>query len=246
MQKKKWFLILLSVLLFIGLYLVFKPVSYRIYTEEFIPYNYSEGGKVTGLCSEIVKAAMDKMGVSYPIIMDSWTTGYLKTVQGPKCMLYSTVRTETREKLFKWAGPLSSFKYYIYARKGTPMVKDLEDIKGKAVATVEEDYAHQFLLSKGFGNLVSIKSQKEGCEKLIDKTVDYWASTKYESSLYLKELGLPLDAIEPIYLFSAPELYLAFSRDTPNKIVAAWQQALDELRSDGFYAKMHEKYHPDN
>ena len=35
----------------------------RIVTEEFPPYNYTEGGKITGLGTEVVEAVLQQLGL---------------------------------------------------------------------------------------------------------------------------------------------------------------------------------------
>ena len=78
-------------------------------TEEFPPFNFSDGGKAAGRSVDLLLEASAAIGqpVSVEdITIAAWARAYKNTVSGPNAMLFSTVRNTEREPLFKWAGPI--------------------------------------------------------------------------------------------------------------------------------------------
>jgi len=83
--------------------------SLNIMTEEFPPFNYSDNGNLSGLSVDLLIKASAAVGspiTEKDINMAAWARACKTTLSGPNTMLFSTTRTEQREDLFKWAGPI--------------------------------------------------------------------------------------------------------------------------------------------
>ncbi len=82
-----------------------------VITENSPPLNYKKNGKVTGVATELVQEIMRRTGKVYSIEIMPWARGYRLALKKPNIVLYSTVRTKSREKLFKWVGPIATLKW---------------------------------------------------------------------------------------------------------------------------------------
>jgi ABC-type amino acid transport substrate-binding protein len=83
--------------------------SLNIMTEEFPPFNYSDNGQPAGQSVDLLLKASAAAGspiTKDKINMAAWARAYQTALSGPNVMLFSTTRTEQREDLFKWAGPI--------------------------------------------------------------------------------------------------------------------------------------------
>ncbi|MDD4127051.1 MAG: transporter substrate-binding domain-containing protein, partial [Methanomicrobium sp.] len=121
----------------------------RIVTEEFPPFNYAgSDGKLTGQATDVVKEILARQNQKADIEILPWNEGYELALFGPSVALFSTGRTEERENLFKWAGPVPSFDYTLYAKNKTDLsINSLEAAKKeKSVGVVKDDARQQFLL----------------------------------------------------------------------------------------------------
>ncbi len=87
----------------------------RILTEEFPPYNYTDGGKVTGLGTEVVEAVLQELGLQGQFQSMPWARAYETASNVPGVLIYSMVRTPEREKLFKWVGVIAPSDYYLFS-----------------------------------------------------------------------------------------------------------------------------------
>jgi len=204
----------------------------------------SETGEVTGSATEIVRAIMKKVGTEYPIKVMPWARGYKLAQEGPNVALFSTTRTEQREDMFKWVGPLAIKKWVFFARKGSGIViESLEDAKKVgSIGTYKDDAKEQMLLKEGFTNLDSASSLNANVKKLMAGRNDLWIAGEMEALLIAKQEGIDPAELEPVFVVKEAKLYVAFSKDTPDEIVSAWQAAYDELAAEGEVERIWAEY----
>jgi len=213
-------------------------------TEEWAPYNYEKDGEVKGVSAEVIKAIQQKIGNSDPIEIQSWNRAYKSTEERQNNALFSTTRTKERENLFKWVGPIAENNSYFFKKKGNPLeVKTLEDAKKVNLIGAGSKTNADFITLKaqGFNNLSTLDTQSNPINLIVNGRVDLGGSNPLTAYFHLKKNNLPIDAIENtgLLVFSAP-LYLAFNKNTDDKIINEWQKGLDELVQSGEFEKIKE------
>jgi len=219
-----------------------------IITEQSPPLNYTVGGdetgEVTGLSTEIVQAIMEKVGVRSSIRVMPWARGYDMAQKGPMVALYSTTRTEARESLFKWVGPLASKRWVFMARKGSGItLKSLDEAKKVgSIGTYKDDAKEQFLKEQGFVNMDSASNLVSNLKKLMAGRNDLWIVDVDESRSLAKQEGIDPDELEEVFPVREAFLYIAFSQDVSDDLIATWQAAYDELKAEGVVEQITAKY----
>lgn len=221
--------------------------SLQILTEEWAPFNYQENGVLTGFSTEIVKQILARLGRNEPIQVNPGSRSIYILDNEPYAMFFSLYRTEEREAKYHWVGPLASGSISFYKRKGDALdVNSLED--AKRVRSVSCRYAGLIpglLEELGFDNLDNTaKDSYNVYEKILLGRNDLAISDTEPGVRYvLKKLGYPLDSLTrtPVVIFDA-DLYIAFSKDTPDEEINQWQILLDEMKADGTYDKIADKY----
>ncbi len=91
----------------------------RLLTEEYPPVTFMKEGKVTGFVTDIVREIIARQGIPDNIRLMSWDEAYNVALRNPNVVLFSTERTEKREKLFQWVGPVGKNSAIFYAKKGS-------------------------------------------------------------------------------------------------------------------------------
>lgn len=89
------------------------------YTEQFPPYNYQENGTLKGVAVDLLGEITGKMGLRVTpdqVHLVPWTEGYQAALTLNNTVLFSTFRLPEREQSFKWAGPISTDRYVLFAR----------------------------------------------------------------------------------------------------------------------------------
>tara|TARA_B100000959_G_scaffold283894_2_gene353935 strand:+ start:942 stop:2654 length:1713 start_codon:yes stop_codon:yes gene_type:complete len=216
---------------------------FRILTEEFPPYNYSEKGKAAGISTEIVRGILKRLNHTDNIEVMPWVDGYKLAQEKDNIILFSTTRTPFREDLFKWVGPLVPNNSVFFARKGSGIsVNSLDEAKKlKSIGVYKDAFAELLLKKKGFTNLDTVVDNRENVKKLVDGKIDLWAINELTGKHMAMEAGLD-DKIESVYTVEKRFMYLAFSKSTPDLVIEKWQGTLDEIKLDGTYSEIFSKW----
>lgn len=217
--------------------------DFKIMTEEYPPFNYSEGGVITGLSTDVVYEIAKRIGHPAEIEVLPWARAYGLIQHQDGVILYSMTRTEARENLFKWVGPVAPNKWVFFAKKGSGVkVGSLDDarIVGK-IGTYKDDAAESFLKEQGFSNLDSVVNDEQNVPKLMAGRIDLWIVGELQGIYKAKKKGVA-DQLEKVMDVKDTQLYIAFSKNTSDEDIAKWQKALDEIKADGTYDELMKKY----
>lgn len=216
----------------------------RLITEDSPPANYLDKGQITGPAVDIVKAIQNKVGHVGKLEVLPWTRGYQMAQNEKEIGLFSTTRTEEREKLFKWVGPLVTNKWSFFAKKDKGIkISNLDEAKKiKRIGTYTDDAKEQFLKNKGFTNLDSSPNDQANAKKLEADRIDLWFSGDEDLPIICKSKGIDPNQFEKVYTANEVKMYIAFSKDIPDTTIQKWQKAYDELEQDGTIAAIFKKY----
>jgi polar amino acid transport system substrate-binding protein len=167
-------------------------------------------------------------------------------LSNPNVVLFSTERTEKREKLFQWVGPVGKNSAIFYAKKGSGIrINSLEEArKIAAIATTTDWFTEQYLKSKGFTNLVSSSLPVTNVKQLMNGEVQISVFTDITIPEIVKNAGYSMDDLEPVFTVSNTYFYIAVSLGTPDEMVKKWQSVLDGLKADGTFEKIYRRYLP--
>ncbi len=220
-----------------------KHTSFRILTEEFPPYNFTEGGEIRGISTEIVREILGKMNYQDNIEVMTWSDGYNLLQNEDNIILFSTTKSPVRENLFKWVGPLVPNNTAFFARKGADLsISGMDDArKVKNIGVYKDDFGELLLKEKGFTNLDSVKDNKLNVKKLVHGDIDLWIINELTGKHMAMKAGFA-DKIEKAYDVQKDYMYIAFSKSTPDSLIQEWQNVLDEIKTDGTFAQIFSKW----
>jgi polar amino acid transport system substrate-binding protein len=208
-------------------------------TEEFRPLNYTENGKPTGLAVALLKLLWQEMGVpKQPIQVMPWPRIYRSGQLDPRIVIFSMYRTEERENLFKWVGPIVKGRLALFALRSRHLVADsLKDMAGRRIVSLRDIAAAAKVL--GAGLPLTYASRVEHAVHLLESgRVDALALDEFRFRQALAAMGLRANGFETVLVLSEDSLYYAFSRDTGDPLVARFQQALDTVAKRPIYRNL--------
>jgi polar amino acid transport system substrate-binding protein len=215
-------------------------------TEEYPPVTFMKEGKVTGFVTDVVREIIARQGIPDNIRVTSWDEAYNVALSNPNVVLFSTERTEKREKLFQWVGPVGKNSAIFYAKKGSGIrINSLEEArKIAAIATTTDWFTEQYLKSKGFTNLVSSPLPVTNVKQVMNGEVQMSVFTDITIPEIVKNAGYSMDDLEPVFTVSNTYFYIAVSIGTPLDTVKKWQSVLDGMKADGTFGKIYRSYIP--
>ena len=225
--------------------------SIKVVTEEWPPYTCSKNGKIEGVVSEIIRAALDRSGLDYTIEVYPWARAYEMAKKEKNVLIYSIFKLPTREHLFKWIeiDGLSVNMYLFSPKHRTDIhLNELDDAKKYKIGVTRETSTHHFLLSKGFTegvNLFPVNSEEQNTLKSQPATmrIDLTTGDKLSLARWLKLSGLPSDYWKEQVLLFQEDFYMAFGLRTSDEIVDKVHKAFHEIRDEGKFDAIVEKYY---
>lgn len=223
------------------------PEILQIYTEQYPPITFRNSfGEITGFGTDVVNEIMKRNNSFSEIKLSLWSNGYELALNNPNFCLFTMDRTELREELFNWVGPIGTNTTYFYTKLGSGIsIASIDDAKNlNSVGTVSSWFSDQYLRDIGFSNLVSDGDPAVMVDKLMQGEIDAFVCTDVTFPDILRESGYQYSEVDPAFPLMASDYYVAFSKSTPTTTVDQWQRALDAAKADGTYAAIQRKWFP--
>lgn len=226
----------------------------RVVTEDYPPFNYMADGQVTGLATEVVRAVLERLELSAEIELMEWGSAYDIALNTPNVLIYSIGRSQQREDLFEWVGEITPpDRIYLFALRSRVdrnqiRVGSLEDARGYVIGTTRNDFREQYLISEGFQvgtNLRRSDLVHNNIRHLFWGRVDLIAMSEMPAYTLTRMIGYdPTALVRVLELSGIPPgaNYMAFSRGTSPELVSRARAALEQVRGDGTYQRIVEKY----
>lgn len=226
-------------------------VPLQVVTEELPPYNMTVDGRMTGMGTEVVEAALKEAGLSGSIQSMPWARAYDLALHDDNVLIYSMARIPEREALFQWVGAVAPATWYMYSYAERPIsINRLDDAKPYQNGVVKQDVGELYLVSHGFSNGINMQSSNRrelNYEKLKSGHIDLWIADELNAIWLARQAGDDPDktlvrALALPDLGGDAGLYMAFSLNTPAPLVARLRQALQRLHDNGTYAAIARKW----
>lgn len=221
-----------------------------VVTEQWPPYNYEENGEIKGISTEIVRATLEKAGIKGKIYIYAWARAYKMVSEQKNVLIYTILRNEKREKLFKWIGPivpLSNICLFKVEGRNDIIINSLEDAKQYRIGVAKNSSTHQLLLDKGFvkgKNLFPVTKQKQNIAKLFKGRIDLITDREMALADQMKKLKISFASVKRVFILSTWDdgFYMAFSPETANEIVEKMNKAFEQVKAEGILETVMEKY----
>ncbi|MCF8979649.1 MULTISPECIES: substrate-binding periplasmic protein [Pseudomonas syringae group] len=237
---------LISVLLCLLLSAPARADHYQVVTEEWAPYNYSENGHLTGMTTEIVRAIMKVTGHEFTIVLaPSMRASHILKMR-PRTIMYSMFRTPEREHLYKWVGPILEESIHPYQLATATPVTSLEQLlHAPQITTRHAGLLPDMLQSLGFKNLDKSATESVQLYRMLlnGRTSIIIGDTAAGVTYQSRQLNIAPGTLRqvPIELYRS-SLYIAFSQDSEDELVASWASALETLRQSGELERIQQRY----
>ena len=231
-------------LLFLCPCLLFAQPTFRVVTENLPPFNFMQDGKVIGISAEVVRHIFHEAGYSMEqgdiqkgdIQMCPWARAYYDVQHSPNTVLFSMARTENRESLFQWVGPISNVTIGVIAKKQRKIkIATAADFTKYRIGSVRDGAPEQLLIKAGVDveSLQRLAFPEMNIKKLQADRIDMFPFNLQTSQYLMLNLGMNPDDYEIVFTLKKKDLYIALHKDTDSTLVASLQAALDRMKQPG-------------
>jgi polar amino acid transport system substrate-binding protein len=210
-------------------------------TEDYPPFNMPKAGSdaIVGISTDALRKTFELAKIDYTISLFPWTRAYDAARQDPNTCVYSTTRTDEREPLFKWVGPLAHNDWVLFGRADSPKLTSLADAKAYVIGGYHGDATTEFLEAQGL-KVDEANADRLNPQKLAAKRIDFWAAGSALGPYVSKREGV--DNVVPVLRIKDATLYLACNKAVPDEVIGKLNAALKQLTDDGTVAAIAKNY----
>lgn len=210
-------------------------------TEDAPPFNFTlDGGKtITGSATDIARELFKRANVAYKIELYPWERAYGMGLNDKDTCVYSTTRTDKREPLFQWVGPVAHNDWILFAKADSPIsLNSLDDARKLKIGGYRGDAKSVFLHDQKL-NVEDATNDEQNIQKLQAGRVDLWVAGYLGGLFIAKKANVK---IKPALNFKKADLYLACSKSTPASLIDKLNTTLREMEQDGTIDRINKKY----
>jgi len=205
-------------------------------TEEWAPFNYLENGTPAGIGVEMLDAVFRNLGVNRSrsdIRIVPLSDAFHQAQGNTGTVVFSIVRTPEREPLYQWAGPFTKSSFVVFAPvRRNITIASPADLNRYRIGAVKDSIENTLLTGRGVevSHIVNDMLPEDLLRKMEGGEIDLWATGDLTGRYEMQKAGVNPDAYEIVYTLSENDFYFIFSRDVPETLVSAFQQALGTVR----------------
>ncbi|MFH0761120.1 MAG: transporter substrate-binding domain-containing protein [Bacteroidota bacterium] len=220
----------------------------RIICENLRPYSYIEGDQLKGISAEIVGSIMYQMELKEMTveIADDWDLAYSLLKTSDNVALFTTDLTAARKDKFQWVGPITVYAIGFMGLKSSSFdISSFNEAKDLPSVGVVTGYSStETLEKKDFGNLEYFSTLSDAIAALYAGTVSTVCDIIHSIKSTAIADGRDATQLIEVFNFSTTQGFIAFSEGVSPKLVASWQEKLDELKEDGTVQDIYDEYLP--
>jgi polar amino acid transport system substrate-binding protein len=218
------------------------PAAPRLYlvTEARAPASM-HGARPTGVDTAKVRAIMEQAGIAYSIEALPWKRAYAAALNRRDACVFSTTRTDERERLFSWIGPLDEAEWVLMGRAGRKLhLRGLEDARRYRIGTTDGDARDQYLRARGF-TVEPVPNDLLNPPKLLLDRIDLWAAALRRGTTVLARHGWDKEIV-PVLVFNRIPVYLACNPGVAPALLTRLNAAVSTLEHDGTMRRIERNY----
>ena len=199
-----------------------------INTEEYPPFNYSnDQGHIIGSATVLLQKALRQADIAAYFRLLPWARAYTEARLRNHHCVYSTTRTQEREALFQWVGPLVTNEWAAFSLAERELnIAALNQLSAWQVGSFREDAVGDYVAAIGI-NVLRAPSERENLARLEAGLLDVIVTGKATAEFIAAEQGI---ALEHLFTFYRAPLYLACHLSVPKALLTRLQHQLDALR----------------
>lgn len=212
-------------------------IDIKAYTEEWPPYNFLNGKQVTGISTDILRAACNNAHLQCEFQLVPWTRAY-KTVQETKnTIIYTIARIPNRETQFVWIGPIFPRTTWIYARaEVADKIHHFKDLEKFKVGAIRAEASLTELMNAGvpLSAIRIFNSNTDEMRMLRAGQIDVVVNTEIGMAVNQQQFDIAANKLVKLMkLYDGGSLYFGMNINSDPSLIEKLQNAVEKLRRDG-------------
>lgn len=206
------------------------------------PYEFfDEHGNITGYDVELTKALMEKLGYDYDIDLIDWGEATQLLQEKKIDMLMGVSFSLRRLEYFNFSEP-HCFIRQCFVYRGKTSIHSLANLFNKEIIVQKNTLAYSMLKESGITNkIIVVDDMKEGFSLLAKGQCDV-AICEESMVVYLKE-AMSFPTINYVIISDIEPINFCFAMNKDDtELVSIVNKGLDQLKADGTYYLIYDKW----
>lgn len=214
------------------------------FTENVAPLSYVEGDEAVGFSCELLRLMAAEVGLPLRIAVTPWQRAVMEAAAKSHSVLFSLVRLPEREARYRWVGPISRRRLFIYRLTSRTDVRAtrFDQLRGLRIGVTRDSAAAIQLAAAGL-NLELGLDDPQSLRKLLAGRMDVIVLLDWAAEWQLRQLQLPASTLATVMPLDVDQSYwYGLPADSDPLLARRLQDALDRIRRDGRYERLHQRY----
>jgi polar amino acid transport system substrate-binding protein len=226
-----------------------RAADLRFVTAELPPYTFqvppATAAEIPGPGQGLVHDAVIEMGkrLKTDVVIEymDWDGAQKLALSVPNIGILSITRTPEREEHYEWCCRIVTDDLILVGGQGVD-VSSLEKVKDRPIGVLFHSGAEALVRSLGFARIHTSPEEWLNATYMKDRRIDAWLAPRLMVIHAYKEIGADASTLNFGQIVRPSEIYLAFSKGTPEAEVARWTGALKSIQDDGTLDRILARY----
>lgn len=159
---------------------------------DYPPYSFlDDNGAPSGFQTELIQAVGRVMGMNIKIAITPWAEARKALEEGRIDAISGMYYTPERTRLYDFTPPYAIYSDAIFARKGSPKVHSVEELRGKELIIMQGEAMHDFVIRHKLSDrLILTKTPADALRMLASGKGDYALVGQMTGYYWISKLGL--------------------------------------------------------
>lgn len=209
---------------------------------DYPPYEFlDKDNKPAGYNVDLTRAIADVMGFKVEFRFGGWSEMRHALMSGSVDVLQGISYSEERTKTISFSPPHTIINHAIFARKNTPPVSSVAELRGKEIVVFRDGIMHDYLKSLGFSsNLVMTDTPAEALRLLASGKHDYAVLAMLPGMYIIRENKL--SNLVPVAKSISSQRYCYGVRKGNEELLARFNEGLAILKKTGKYQEIYDRW----
>lgn len=209
---------------------------------DYPPYELvDKNGQPAGFTVDLLRAIAEVMGMNVDIHLGEWAKRHDDLKNGMIDMTLGMNNSEERDKIFDFTSPHTIVQQAIFARRDSPVVSSLEQLRGKKVILHRNGIMHERLRQLGFENDLMYADTPAGSLRLLASGQGDYAVVALLPGMYIIREN-KLTNLVPVARNVASFKFSFAVRDGNTELLSQLNEGLAILKKTGQYQVIYDKW----
>lgn len=209
---------------------------------DYPPYEFlDKDGNAIGYNVDLMKAIADVMGLKVRFQLGDWAEVRESLDQRKVDVLQGMSYSDGRAKVVDFSTPHTVVNHSVFARKGTPLVRSLQDLEGKSVAFHDRGFIHNYFSEIDLKVVPTLtNTPADALRAVASGKSDYAVVATLPASYLIKEMGLT--NLTPVAKSVVAVKYCFAVRKGDTELLSRINEGLAILRHTGRYQGIYDHW----